>query len=269
MSHRIASSSDRNIESDDSQAFVPKDKYGNELPMSEYLKYASLSPWVPCPDVVARRLLDIAKVGPDDVHYELGSGDGRVNFHAADPPYSVKKTVGIDIDHSLIETSKIRLGKRYPQPQNIEFVSADLLGNESVDIWDKIKNECTVLTMYFVEDALQQLKPIIERSVGNTDMRIITVGYQMHGWEPEWVENILGLQVNLYVLNKVEDSPQSFLETKNVTGKREEDENSKPIDKKDISVIAAEIGYDKDHDIDFHWDDFDDNLTNEEKSKEE
>jgi hypothetical protein len=47
--------------------FVAKDKDGNELTMDEYLKFASLSPWVPVPDVVARRCLDIAKAGPDDV----------------------------------------------------------------------------------------------------------------------------------------------------------------------------------------------------------
>lgn len=55
--------------------FVAKDKDGNELTMEEYLKFASLSPWVPVPDVVARRCLDIVKAGPDDVsnfdHYVL------------------------------------------------------------------------------------------------------------------------------------------------------------------------------------------------------
>jgi hypothetical protein len=57
----------RNEMLEDNALFVPKDKDGNEITMEEYLKFASLSPWVPVPDVVARRCLDIAKAGPDDV----------------------------------------------------------------------------------------------------------------------------------------------------------------------------------------------------------
>lgn len=48
-------------------AFIARDKDGNELTMDEYLTFASLSPWVPVPDVVARRCFDIVKAGPDDV----------------------------------------------------------------------------------------------------------------------------------------------------------------------------------------------------------
>jgi hypothetical protein len=44
------------------QAFVPA-----EDNMDDYLAKASLSPWVPVPDPVARKMLEIAKAGPDDV----------------------------------------------------------------------------------------------------------------------------------------------------------------------------------------------------------
>lgn len=57
----------RNEMLEENDLFVPKDKDGNDITMEEYLKFASLSPWVPVPDVVARRCLDIAKAGPDDV----------------------------------------------------------------------------------------------------------------------------------------------------------------------------------------------------------
>ncbi len=49
--------------------FVATDKDGRETTMDEYLKFATLSPWVPCPDPVARRCLDIAKAGPNDVSH--------------------------------------------------------------------------------------------------------------------------------------------------------------------------------------------------------
>ena len=43
-------------------AFAP-----SEDNFDDYLKKASLSPWVPVPDPVARKMLEIAKAGPDDV----------------------------------------------------------------------------------------------------------------------------------------------------------------------------------------------------------
>ncbi len=49
--------------------FVATDKDGREMTMDEYLKFATLSPWVPCPDPVARRCFDIAKAGPNDVSH--------------------------------------------------------------------------------------------------------------------------------------------------------------------------------------------------------
>ena len=60
----------------------------------EYLKKTTLSPWVPVPDTIARKALDMTGAGPDDIHVDLGSGDGRMNFHAIDT-YLVKKSIGI------------------------------------------------------------------------------------------------------------------------------------------------------------------------------
>ncbi|HRF10025.1 MAG TPA: hypothetical protein PL193_15465, partial [Xanthobacteraceae bacterium] len=34
--------------------------------------------YVPTPHQVVKRMLELAKVGPDDIHYDLGSGDGRI-----------------------------------------------------------------------------------------------------------------------------------------------------------------------------------------------
>mmetsp|Transcript_17969 Transcript_17969/g.27240 ORF Transcript_17969/g.27240 Transcript_17969/m.27240 type:complete len:433 (-) Transcript_17969:95-1393(-) len=186
--------------------FVARDKDGNEVTMDEYLKFASLSPWVPCPDPVARRVFDIARTGPEDVHYELGSGDGRFNFQATDV-YNVKKSVGIDIDPSLIAQSNNRIAKRHPRPAHIEFHCADLLessGDED-ELWNTMREECTIVTMYFVSDALQKLKPKFEQYlVGKKGCKIITVGYEMKGWESQWVEVCLGLTVHMYDMENLD-----------------------------------------------------------------
>lgn len=263
---------------DSSTTFVARDKDGNELPMDEYLKFASLSPWVPCPDPVARKLLDISQIGPDDVHYELGSGDGRINFHAIDPPYAVKKSVGIDIDPSLIQTSNDRMAKRHPRPQNMEFICADLLdatNDTTKQIWASIKDECTVLTMYFVEDALLKIKPALERHLGGSPCKIVTVGYEMHGWVPDWEEVILGLKIHLYDMKDFKERPLPLEELPTefsgavLGGDRSEampeDENS-PFNKSDST--AQEPEPDPTADIPFGWDDFDEVVDFVEEERE-
>lgn len=258
-----------------SQAFVARDKDGNELSMDEYLKFASLSPWVPCPDVVAKKVLDIAQVGTNDVHYELGSGDGRVNFHAIDSSYNVKKSVGIDIDSSLIKSSNERIAKRHPRPQNIEFICADLLDSSDLTstIWSSINKDCTILTMYFVEDALLKLKPILEQNVVPS-CKVVTVGYEMKGWDADWVETILGLKVHLYNMEGIKK--KSLFE--GIPGEEFSGNAFGVIDNMDTleqerNMVDGDLPRpeypepDTNENIPFHWDDFNDIDPSEENEK--
>jgi len=263
---------------DASPTFVARDKDGNEVPMDEYLKFASLSPWVPCPDPVARKMLDISQIGPEDIHYELGSGDGRVNFHAIDPPYAVKKSVGIDIDPSLIQSSNDRMDKRHPRPQNMEFICADLLdttNDTTKQIWASIKDECTVLTMYFVEDALLKIKPTLERHLGGSPCKIVTVGYEMNGWVPDWEEVILGLKIHLYDMKDFKERPLPVEELPTeftgaiLGGDRSEaipEEENNPFNKEESTAQKAEA--DPSEDIPFGWDDFDEVVDSVEEAEE-
>lgn len=195
------------LESAATGIFIPRNERGEEVTMGEYLKFATLSPWVPCPDAVARRVLDIGNACEDDVHYELGSGDGRMNFFAIDL-YNVKKSVGIDIDPSLVSRSIERIAKRHPAPGNLSFECADLIDKTNPmtnDLWDRIGEECTLLTMYFVEDALAKLKPLLEKHLLGKKCKILTVGYEINGWEPKWAEIVLGLTIHMYDMENLDD----------------------------------------------------------------
>jgi hypothetical protein len=50
------------------------------LDTPSYLMLALLSPWVPFPDTVMRLVLEVVNLGSDNVHVDLGCGDGRFNF---------------------------------------------------------------------------------------------------------------------------------------------------------------------------------------------
>jgi len=191
--------------------------------IDEYLEStANLSPWVPTPDVVARRAFDLALMTTPDfvpggdeqqrqeeeeeeeVHVDLGSGDGRVNFHAVD--YArVRTSIGIDNDPKVLEVARQRLLRRHPQP-DIRFVRGNL-SDPDCDAWNYL-DDATIVTMYFARPALVEIRPILERRLSNRNVatadarrkpcRVVTVGYEMPGWQASVQEVVLGTKINVY-----------------------------------------------------------------------
>lgn len=235
----------------------------------DYLKKASLSPWVPVPDAVARKMLELAQAGPNDIHVELGSGDGRMNFHALDPPFSVQKSLGVDIDEKLINLANERKAKRHPQPTNLEFHIQDLLGANAT-IWKTIAEEnVTVITMFFVEDALRLLRPKLEESLKDRKCRIVCCGYPVPEWNEHWAETMLDLKIFVYNYGSPisDELPKLSEEDMALMAKLENDnkvvasdQNSKSPTHYDPYDDAEEIKiplFDPNEKIDYHWDDFD------------
>lgn len=161
--------------------------------MEDYLSKTSLSPWAPIPDAVARKVFDVAKAVPEDIHVDLGSGDGRVNFHAID--YGVKRSIGIDVDQNIVLLANERLARRHPPP-DLQFHVADLL-DENHEVW-KLVQEATIITMYFAEEALEMFRPLLEKKLMGRECKVITCGYEMPGWESTMQEVVLGTQIHLY-----------------------------------------------------------------------
>jgi hypothetical protein len=164
-------------------------------PSEDYIKKVSMSPWVPSPDPVARKMLELAKAGPDDIHVDLGSGDGRVNFMAMDAPFEVSRSIGIDVDPEIVQVARDRLSRRFPLP-DMDFFIGDLK-NVKNPVWDHVKN-ATIITMYFVEKALEDIRPILERILDGKKVTIVTCGYPITKWDPSHVEHLLGLPVHVY-----------------------------------------------------------------------
>ena len=73
----------------------------------KYLEH--LVPFVPTPLDVAQKMLEVAKVQPDDVVYDLGSGDGRIVILAAQKFGA--RAVGVELNSDLYEESSERIRK--------------------------------------------------------------------------------------------------------------------------------------------------------------
>jgi len=244
-------------------AFTPKDASGNLLDAPQYLALASLSPWVPCPDMVIKRVLEISEASESDVHADLGCGDGRLNFAAVGGPYHVRSSWGVDVDPNILERCRERIGRRFvpssfggdavsggggggsdgassSEADRLEFLQADLIpvmkrqkekhqlrlqqqlsSSSSVQDEDASSQDCsqedditqklsesTVITMYFVDDALKQVQPYLSSVLGGRDdVRVITVGYEMKGWSATWVERVLGLTIFKYDMKNISNDP--------------------------------------------------------------
>src|SRR5262249_52431063 len=135
----------------------------------------SLAPYVATPEDVVERMLTLAKVGPRDVVYDLGCGDGRIVITAAQKFGA--RGVGVDIDANLINQAEAN-GKAVGVDRRVKFLVQDAM---TVDVSD-----ATVVTLYLLSASNVKLRPILTRQL-RRGARIVSHSFAMGDWEPEVV----------------------------------------------------------------------------------
>ena len=130
-------------------------------------------PYVPTPRHVARKMLELAGVGPEDVVYDLGSGDGRIPIMAVEE-FGAKKAVGIEIRNDLVQLAREEVKKRGLEGR-VEIVQGDVL---EVPV-----TEATVVTMFLLPDLMELLRPKLEREL-RPGARVVSHEYVMAKWKP-------------------------------------------------------------------------------------
>lgn len=134
---------------------------------------ASLAPYVPTPNDVVDRLLELAEVTKDDVVYDLGCGDGRIVISAAEQ-YGARG-VGIDYDPERIAEANANAERRGVQDL-VTFIQQDAM---QADVSD-----ATVVTLYLLSSSNRKLRPILTRQL-RPGARIVSHAFRMGDWEPE------------------------------------------------------------------------------------
>jgi SAM-dependent methyltransferase len=129
-------------------------------------------PFVPTPEHVVAEMLDLAKVGPNDVVYDLGSGDGRIVIAAAKKHGA--RGVGIDIDPQRIREARAN-ARAAGVAERVEFRQGDLF---KTDI-----SEATVVTLYLLTAVNRQLKPKLLREL-KPGTRVVSHAFDMGDWQP-------------------------------------------------------------------------------------
>jgi len=128
-----------------------------------------------------------------------------LNFLAVCEPYLVKRSVGIEVDVEMVERARTKWeavsrtikanSDGDESGERVHFLHADLMQDDDIDLTD-----CTVLTMYFVEEALLRLRPMLERALSGSGCRVVTNGYAMPGWTEVESTSCMGLPLYLYIL---------------------------------------------------------------------
>jgi cyclopropane fatty-acyl-phospholipid synthase-like methyltransferase len=140
------------------------------------------APFVATPLDVVDRMLELGKVGPKDVVYDLGCGDGRIVIAAA-RKYGARG-VGVDIDPARI----------YDAEMNAKLAGVERL--VTFKLQDALKtdvSDATVVTLYMLSAINVKLRPILTRQL-RPGARIVSHSFAMGDWEPNRVENFRDAQ---------------------------------------------------------------------------
>ena len=143
----------------------------------KYLEH--LVPFVPTPLAVAEKMLELAKVEPDDVVYDLGSGDGRIVILAAQKFGA--HAVGVELDANLYEKSSQRIR---------ELGLQDRARIIHENMFDVNVRHATVVTLYLLTAVNERLRPMLERQL-RSGARVVSHDFQVPGWQPTQTIQVL------------------------------------------------------------------------------
>ncbi len=132
-------------------------------------------PWVPTRKELLRHVMRVAKVGPGDVFYDLGCGDGRVVIEAAKRG---ARGVCVEIREDLIREAR-RRAEEEGVADRIRFVQGSFF---DVDLSD-----ATIVYMYLLTRVNKALRPKLEREL-RAGTRVVTLDFEIPGWKPVYVE---------------------------------------------------------------------------------
>jgi SAM-dependent methyltransferase len=144
-------------------------------------------PFVPTPDAVVSKMLELAKVGPKDVVYDLGSGDGRIVIAAAKRG---ARAVGVDIDPERIRESNQNAREAGVQKQ-VKFVEQNL--------FDASFKDATVVTLYLLPGVNMKLRPKLLSDL-RPGTRIVSHSFDMGDWAPAKTAQVEGANVYLWIV---------------------------------------------------------------------
>ena len=129
-------------------------------------------PYVPTHDMIVAEMRKVAKVGKNDVLYDLGSGDGRIPITAAKKFGT--RGVGVDIDPARVTEARANA---------VKAGVADKVTFKQQDLFETDIKEATVVTLYLLPEVNLRLRPKLLADL-KPGTRIVSHNYDMGDWKP-------------------------------------------------------------------------------------
>ena len=144
------------------------------------------SVWVPTPERMIRRLLQLADTSKDDVVIDLGSGDGRIPIYAA--KHFGALAIGVELERNLVELSN-KTAAAEGVANRVRFLQQDLF---EADI-----SGATVVALYISPGVMERLRPRLLALKPGT--RVVSHHFTLGDWQPDEVIQVEGRTGYLWV----------------------------------------------------------------------
>jgi hypothetical protein len=145
-------------------------------------------PYVPTPQSVVDKMLDIAKVTSNDYLIDLGSGDGRIPIAAA--KRFGTKGLGVDIDPVRVQQAKTNA-------VNARVDAKVIFKNQ--DLFETDLRKASVVTMYLLPRVNLQLRPRILNELA-PGTRVVSHSFDMGDWKPDREITVDGRKIYLWIV---------------------------------------------------------------------
>lgn len=129
--------------------------------------------FAPTPWAICRQMLEFAEVGPTDLLYDLGSGDGRIPIMAAQEFGA--RAVGIELDEKL---------RKHAEDKAREYGLADQVSFRAEDFFKTDLRDATVLSLYLLTQVNGYLGPRLASQL-KKGSRVVALDYPVPGWRQE------------------------------------------------------------------------------------
>ena len=142
--------------------------------------------WVPTPQSLVDKMLDMAKLTSKDIHYDLGSGDGRTVITAAKRG---AKATGIEYNPDMVELSKRNAAKEGVAGK-AKFINGDIFETDF--------SRATVITLYLLPSLNVKLRPTILKMKPGT--RVVSHAFSMDDWQADETATVEGRTAYLWIV---------------------------------------------------------------------
>ncbi len=142
--------------------------------------------WVPTPQALVDRMLDMAKVTASDYVVDLGSGDGRTVITAAKRGATA---MGVEFNPDMAQLA-VRNAEKEGVSARAKMVNGDIFATDF--------STATVVTMYLLPSLNVKLRPTILNMKPGT--RVVSHAFNMAEWEPDETGNADGYTAYLWIV---------------------------------------------------------------------